>query len=59
MEQVTLIAFLHFLHWASTQDWIAWTRYFPGSGSRVVYGGNWIDAWHTAQSVGGYVTDGF
>lgn len=39
----TVIAFLHFLYWASHYLWLCWAPDAHGLGNHVVYGGNVLD----------------
>jgi hypothetical protein len=49
-----------FLHWlatyASCHVWLAEVGQAPGP-LRIAYGGNFVDAYHVAQSLGGWITE--
>jgi hypothetical protein len=48
----TVIAFLHFLYWASHYLWLAFAPDNTGNGNHVVYGGNILDCWQVAHQIG-------
>lgn len=47
-----VVAFLHFLFWASHFQWEAFAPDAAGNGNHVVYGGNVLDCITVAHNVG-------
>ncbi len=47
----TVVAFLHFLYWASHYVWLCFAPDSTGTGNHIQYGGNIIDCWRMVQHV--------